>query len=38
VNPDEQRQLRAALYTPLLNVDRDERTRLVDRIASILFE
>jgi type I restriction enzyme, R subunit len=36
VNSDEQRQLRAALYRPLLSVPAAERTKIVDRIVEIL--
>jgi type I restriction enzyme R subunit len=36
VNSDEQRQLRAALYRPLLGVPAAERTKIVDRIVEIL--
>jgi type I restriction enzyme, R subunit len=36
VNADEQRQLRAALYRPLLAVTREERTRTVDLIVEIV--
>ena len=32
VNADEQRQLRAALYRPLLSLPKDERNRVVDLI------
>lgn len=35
VNSDEQRQLRAGLYVPLLKVSTEERTRLVDLIVGI---
>ena len=38
VNADEQRQLRAALYRPLLAVDKDERTRIVDLIVDIVSQ
>ena len=37
VNEDEQRRLRAALYRPLLGVDKVERGRLVDAILAILL-
>jgi type I restriction enzyme, R subunit len=37
VNPDEQRRLRAALYRPLLDLPKDERTRVVDAIVAVLF-
>jgi type I restriction enzyme R subunit len=37
VNEDEQRRLRAALYRPLLGVDKVERGRLVDVILAILL-
>ena len=32
VNADEQRQLRAALYLPLLSIGADERTEIVNLI------
>jgi type I restriction enzyme R subunit len=35
VNADEQRQLRAALYRPLLGVERDARSKIVDLIVEI---
>jgi type I restriction enzyme R subunit len=35
VNVDEQRQLRAALYRPLLPVQKDERARIVDLVVEI---
>ena len=38
VNADEQRRLRAALYLPLLRLDKDERSRVVDRVLSILLD
>ena len=38
VNTDEQRRLRAALYLPLLQLDKDERSRVVDRVLSILLD
>ncbi len=38
VNADEQRQLRAALYRPLLTVDKDERTQVVDLIIDIVSQ
>ena len=37
VNADEQRRLRAALYRPLLQLDGDERSRVVERILTILL-
>lgn len=37
VNTDEQRKLRAALYRPLLQLNADERSRIVDIILSILL-
>ena len=37
VNADEQRRLRAALYRPLLRLDGDERSRVVERILTILL-
>lgn len=36
VNPEENRQLRTKLYTPLLKVKKEERNRLVDIIVSIV--
>jgi len=36
VNADEQRQLRAAVYRPLLGIDRDARTKIVDLIVQIV--
>ena len=38
VNADEQRQLRAALYRPLLAIGRDERTRIVDLVMEIVTQ
>lgn len=38
VNPEEQRQFRAALYKPLLKLDAETRTQLVDRIVAIFQE
>ena len=38
VNPEEQRQLRARLYRPLLRVDSDERLRIIDYALAILLE
>ena len=38
LNADEQRRLRAALYRPLLGVDRDERLRIVGTIIEILLD
>jgi type I restriction enzyme, R subunit len=35
VNADEQRQLRAALYRPLLGVEREARSKIVDLIVEI---
>lgn len=37
VNPDEQRQLRAALYRPMIELPRDDRTRVVDLIMANLL-
>ena len=37
-NADEQRRLRAALYNPLLGVDRNERGRIVETILGILLD
>ena len=36
VNADEQRRLRTALYVPLLRLQRDARSRVVERILGIL--
>ena len=36
-NADERRRLRAALYQPLLKVDRDDRGRIVDSVLAILL-
>lgn len=36
VNADEQRQLRAALYRPLLGVERDARAKIVDMVIEIV--
>jgi type I restriction enzyme, R subunit len=36
VNADEQRQLRAALYRPLLGVEREARSKIVDLIVEIV--
>ena len=38
VNADEQRKLRAALYRPLLGLDKDERGRVVDVVLAILLD
>ena len=37
VNEDEKRRLRAALYRPLLGVDKEERGRVVDVVLAILL-
>jgi type I restriction enzyme R subunit len=37
VNPDEQRQLRAALYRPLLPVGKEHRARLVEQTMELLL-
>ncbi|MGH7604304.1 MAG: type I restriction endonuclease subunit R [Gemmatimonadaceae bacterium] len=37
VNADEQRKLRAALYRPLLDLEKDDRGRVVDSILAILL-
>lgn len=37
VNADEQRQLRAALYRPLITLEKEARTRVVDRIVANLL-
>lgn len=38
VNPDERRQLRAALYRPLLGLDRKQRSRVVELILAVLLD
>ena len=38
VNDDEQRRLRAALYRPLLGLDKEERDRIVEAILAILLD
>ena len=38
VNPDERKRLRAALYRPVLALERDERTRIVERVAALLLD
>ncbi|MFY8102161.1 MAG: type I restriction enzyme subunit R domain-containing protein, partial [Allorhizobium sp.] len=38
VNPDEQRQLRAALYRPLLSVEKDHRARLVELTMDLILQ
>ena len=38
VNPEERMRLRAALYQPLLALERDERARIVERIIAILLD
>lgn len=38
VNPDEQRQLRAALYRPLLLVEKDHRARLVELTMDLILQ
>jgi type I restriction enzyme R subunit len=38
VNADEQRQLRAALYRPLLGLGKEERTKIVDLAAEIVSQ
>ena len=38
VNADEQRKLRAALYSPLLDLERTERGRVVDLVLAILLD
>ena len=37
-NPDEKRRLRAALYRPLLQLGKDERSEIVKRILAILLD
>ena len=37
-NADERRRLRASLYQPLLHLDKDERSRVVKQILSILLD
>ena len=36
VNADEHRQLRAALYRPLLTLGREERTKIVELVVEIV--
>ena len=38
VNADEQRRLRAALYHPLLQLDGDHRSHIVDRMLTIMLD
>lgn len=38
VNADEQRQLRAALYRPLLPVEKEERSKIVELIVEIVIQ
>lgn len=38
VNADEQRQLRAALYRPLLSVGKNKRTHIVELIIEIVSQ
>lgn len=38
VNADERRRLRAALYRPLLGLDKEERGRVVEAVLTILFD
>lgn len=38
VNPDEQRRLRATLYRPLLGLNGEERSRVVDTVLAILLD
>jgi type I restriction enzyme, R subunit len=38
VNADEQRRFRAALYRPLLAVEREARSRIVDLIVEIVTQ
>ena len=37
VNVDEQRRLRAGLYRPLLALDKDDRSRIVDVVVATLL-
>ena len=37
VNADEQRRLRAGLYRPLLAIEKDARTQIVDLVIAILL-
>ena len=37
VNADEQRRLRTSLYNPLLRVDSDERSRIVEQAVALLL-
>ena len=38
VNADEQRRLRAALYSPLLELDKEQRGRVVDKVLATLLD
>jgi type I restriction enzyme R subunit len=38
VNVDEQRRLRAALYRPLLGLDKHDRGRIVEAVLAILLD
>ena len=38
VNPDEQRQLRAALYRPLLKLGSEDRTKIVELVIEIVTQ
>jgi type I restriction enzyme R subunit len=38
VNADERRKLRATLYRPLLSLEKDERSHVVDRALAILLD
>ena len=38
VNEDERRRLRAALYRPLLGIEKEERGRIVEAVLAILFD
>jgi type I restriction enzyme R subunit len=38
VNPDEERRFRAALYKPLLFLAKEQRARMVERVASLLLD
>lgn len=38
VNPDEERRFRAALYKPLLVLSKEQRARIVERVASLLLD
>jgi type I restriction enzyme R subunit len=38
VNSDEERRFRAALYKPLLVLSKEQRARIVERVASLMLD